>query len=63
MAVAVVAASLYALPNPIQIRTCGGDLEIRLENAGVAMIGPARKVFSGVWIDTVFAKNATDSLR
>lgn len=46
-AVAFIASQTQNLPNPIQIRFPGGDLEMHVTGSDVRMIGDAVKVFEG----------------
>lgn len=47
-AVAVIAAHLHPLPNPIQILFPGGLLEIEVHPSSLTLIGPAVKLFNGL---------------
>jgi diaminopimelate epimerase len=47
-AVAMVAHAVYSIPSPITISFPGGELEIRIEQNCLTMIGPAVKVFEGL---------------
>lgn len=47
-AVAVVASQLFGMRDPIQIICPGGVLEFYVDE-GVRMVGPAAKVFEGLW--------------
>ncbi len=47
-AVAVVMSQIFGWPDPIRIVCAGGDLEFYVKD-GLRMVGPAAKVFEGIW--------------